>query len=315
MSFLSPITSKITNILPAALNKTGKRAPVSRMEPDTFSIITGKTFLKKAQIKDKIGRPCEVSFVEEKFSTNSNVENIVAYVNGKNVGIMRLSYKENEAYIDSLKTAEHSERKFKGIGTEFLKIAVEKSMEKGHKGRVSILAAHTPSPALFYFKNNFRTRATLCNSGLYDAMMDYSVRTNNDVERFSKMMKTYYMELDEKGAQALLNGKRLYKNNSSGVIFKKMIDDNKTLIADWVHVQTDKFQEKGMIHILEQNKKGCFDSNIISDVLIKDTQTGKTMYVTKHPGMRYSTIQLEQIKMAAKMKARRHNIKNVHFDF
>lgn len=64
------------------------------------------------------------------------------------------------SYIDFLQTANVGRGKspYKGLGTEMLKSAVEYSKEKGHDGRIGLLALNQTgvSPTPFYFKNGLR---------------------------------------------------------------------------------------------------------------------------------------------------------------
>lgn len=122
--------------------------------------------------------------------------------------------------IKALYGHRHS-RRCKGAGTELLKFAVQESIKQGYGGKIKLCMGGSP---VFYYKNNFRTE----NNGYEDvkknAALDYMARNNLTLDVFYLDNWCTNVVLKPKEAAALLEGKRLYEQSSSGTICNKNIE-------------------------------------------------------------------------------------------
>ena len=119
---------------------------------------------------------------------------------------------------------------------------------------------------MFYYKNNF-SAAGECSQ--YNAAIDYAARNNIPVSKILPVtMTALSMELDEKGAEALLKGKRLYEKRDFKVIATMQAGDEKyqanyiegpkkdfylQIIDDTAEEMKQKFVARGEI---EEDKNG-----------------------------------------------------------
>ncbi len=310
MKIFSSKILRMPKIIPAS-RKAGTIAGAKKLKSDIYEK-GGVSLLKKAQIKDISGHILDASFVCEKSSRKDAIKTLKCYVNGESAGHMRLISGDDEITIHSLMTEEFDKRKFVGIGTEFLKIAAEESRQAGHKGRVSVFAAHNPSPVLFYFKNNFRVEKGIRNGTGNNCLMDYALREHLSLEQLNNVMKSMRMELDERGSAALLRGERLCASNFSGVIYEKKIG-NKTKIADWVHLSSDRFCNKNVVQLLEKDNDGLIAFKTALNATVRDTFCGgRAMVLSKCSDIPYySRMQIEELEQAAKIKAGQLGIETV----
>jgi len=124
-------------------------------------------------------------------------------------------------YIDAL-FGQGNDGKIKGAGTELLKFAAQKSMDKGFEGRLELTMAGS-SP--FYYKNNFRTGRGYPEHLRMDAVLDYTKRHNLPKTAVwdKSIDSSPVMILDERGAKALLEGRRLCDEEKSETMYGKKI--------------------------------------------------------------------------------------------
>ena len=192
-----------------SLNFTSKSPP---------TVSSSKKLLKKDVILNTVNnKSVSVSIYEaDKFR-----KHIDYYGSGTKVFFVKKGLKElgylvladssnrDSVMIYELFTCEHNKRKYKGVGTELLKAAVQESIKRGYDGRAVVYAAHVPQPFVFYYKNNFRP---FVEQEKYTPALDFVARNPSlRIEQFLPNVKSMYMRIDEDGARALLNGKRLYK--------------------------------------------------------------------------------------------------------
>lgn len=103
--------------------------------------------------------------------------------------------------------------KYKGAGTELLKFAVQKSKDAGKGGRLELTVGGSPR---FYYKNNFRQTPHSKNYLRENAVLDFITRQDINIDNvWGKFWNTPYVVLEEKEAEALLHGKRLYEESHS----------------------------------------------------------------------------------------------------
>ena len=133
-------------------------------------------------------------------------------------------------FLSELYTEEDNNRAFRGAGTELLKCVVEESYKRGQEGRVTCCAFHDDAPPfMFYYKNNFTISKDdvdnlVKNAYLFNAPLQYIASRNVPLkEIFPQDMGLLYMELDTKGAEALMEGKKLYKDRICDDVAKKNI--------------------------------------------------------------------------------------------
>lgn len=215
---------QIPKILPfTKINLTPRTPSFCSSSPieDSFSLDEHKK-VKKVIIQDMEGRDIEASIVE-KVSSNPdatcNQKDFLFYIHGKQVA--HATVQDNfgrDLRLGELYSEEPEMRKYKGIGTKLLECAVLESIKRGYEGRVSVQASHSAySPLAFYYKNNFVVEKSKDNSlennlEIFNAPIDYAIKTNTYVGDILPVYRqSAYMNLDENGAKAFLEGRRLYE--------------------------------------------------------------------------------------------------------
>lgn len=116
---------------------------------------------------------------------------------------------------------------YKGAGTELLKCAVKESIANNFGGVVELHAQQngTNTPLPFYYKNNFSFKP---DNVVKEALTLYTIQNkipSNQV--FGPSDGSADMIIDEEGAKALLDGKRLYKDKKLEKIDETIIKDNR----------------------------------------------------------------------------------------
>ena len=206
---------------------------------DTFETSTIKT----AVIEDVKGNKIKAAIKEEKDKTNlsdKNPKTISINIGDKKLGhaVMYDTKQKDALYLKELYTEENFARHYIGAGTELLKCAVEESKKRGYSGRITLCAENSPPPFVFYYKNNFTAAPEV---SLYNAAIDYAARNNIPVEKLlPEGLLSLDMELDEKGAEALLEGERLFEERMFKTIAKTNIG-GKLYEANFIESQNGDF--------------------------------------------------------------------------
>lgn len=235
---------KISNInfSPVIKIKNQNRPSFCAIKPpaqDTFE----KSAIKTVKIEDTNGNKIEAVIKEEKDRTNlpdKNPKTISININGKKLGYAAMydSKQKDKLYLKELYTEENLTRHYKGAGTELLKCVVEESKKRGYNGKVNLCAENFPPPFVFYYKNNFTVPPEISQ---YNAAIDYAARNNTPVENLlPEGLSSLNMELDEKGAEALLKAKRLFEERTFKTIAKTNIG-GKQYEANFIEAEDGNF--------------------------------------------------------------------------
>ncbi len=214
---------KISPIKPFAIKPIIKNSSA----PLAFkaNIIEGDCFSpsiknKYAKIKNLEGKDVYVTLTKQSSRIpygHSAFEYVIKH-NEENLGYAIALDREDYdgLFLSDLYTQENKSRQYKGLGTELLKCIVEESYKKGFGGKILCCAYHEDSPFVFYYKNNFRLYNKdnfVQNPALYNASLQYITKNNLEVfDILPKNRDLLFFELDRKGADALMNNKRLYED-------------------------------------------------------------------------------------------------------
>lgn len=203
-----------------------------RLPPDK---ITSDTFVKSS---DK--RPYSGVYISEteklKPLNTENTTNDTAIVKDKNnfnkfyfvknnevLCWMQMSDKDDSIQVDKLYSI--NPKKHVGAGTELLKYAATKSLERGYGGRINLCMAGSQP---FYRKCNFKLGKSPSEyDPALDAVFDFSARTNGKYTMGFSSRQTLFAFLDEEGAMALLENKRLFLKPDSKIMGEKTFDFDK----------------------------------------------------------------------------------------
>lgn len=169
----------------------------------------------KILLQDKDKKSIEVDFSERKIQHDfekiigENPKNIVIVKDGEDLASIIFSdyYKKDALYIDGLMCQKARNKGYKKTGTELLKIAIKESMKRGYGGKIHVCASYSPPPFVFYYKNNFLPEGRYEK---YLELIDYAANENENIENLMPDITSMPMFLDEKGARAVLENRRLY---------------------------------------------------------------------------------------------------------
>ncbi len=133
---------------------------------------------------------------------------------------MLLSEGNDCIYIEEL-YGFNNQGDIKGAGTQLLKFASEKSIEKGYKGKLQLkMSGSFP----FYYKNNFRITKNTADSNIKNAAIDYITRNGESINKlWLPYWSTPIVELDETSASHMLRGIRDINNSKSKVLYSKQL--------------------------------------------------------------------------------------------
>lgn len=205
---------------------------IKPLKEDSFELSSN---VQKVKIKDISGSDKEAVITKsaEEGHSGDDSEKFVISADGKNLGyaVVKNSRNKKELNLFHLYTEEHASRHYKGAGTELLKCAVKESINRGYNGKTRLYASHAEySPLVFYYKNNFIVEKS-ASGYIYElnhnlnAAIHYAALNNlpiYDVLPYS--CSQTFMYLDEKGAEAFLDGKRLYENRTAEKLSSKEIN-------------------------------------------------------------------------------------------
>ncbi|MBR2068673.1 MAG: GNAT family N-acetyltransferase [Candidatus Gastranaerophilales bacterium] len=225
---------KILNISPLQKINSFKNVSfrASNNVKDSFTLEDNKK-IQKVTIKDLDDNDIE-ALVVEKESKNpeltGNEKDLELYVQGERVAyaILQDTFAKDCLRVAELYADEHKYRRYKGIGTQLLKLAVLESQKRGYGGNIVLEASHSAySPLAFYYKNNFVIPRLGCKSikhfpEKYNCAIDLAVREGEYVGKYLPIYQlSANMHLYEKDAKALLKGKRLYKDRKCELLSQK----------------------------------------------------------------------------------------------
>ena len=232
---INPISSIVKNNPINALRNTNSVSFRGVQSNDFFDKQKG-VGIKKVGLKDIQDKDVEAYIISKEGTVNGKLHDIkrttyALIVGGDQYGNMTTIREGDHIYLDKLETKEPDKRQYKNAGTELLKCAAEESMKEGFGGKVELVASYNPSPVAFYYKNNFRVPKYKKFGNVHynqqiNAGADYAVRNNLPFNKVISDPEATYMELDEEGAKALLENKRLYKQRISKKLFTKTIQNH-----------------------------------------------------------------------------------------
>ena len=213
----------------------------------------------KVKIKDTEGNYADA--VINDVTPKSNIKNstgiLALTVEDTQIAGINFYPKDNHIYIDYLYNNKPG-LGYKGAGTELLKCAVRESKAYGFGGAAELHAQQngTNTPIPFYYKNNFRFKN---NNVLKEALTLYTIQNkipSNQV--FGLSDGSADMILDREGANALLEGNRLYKDRKLVKIDEKIIKDNHDNIYSCTSYLFDpKIGNKKCIVVFGEDEFGC----------------------------------------------------------
>lgn len=187
---------------------------------DIFEKSAGNKIVGKVKIKDLADNVHQGVIIRKNSEETGNFSDSEIYtlnINGTEKGRITLFENNKHGYlvVNALNANDFGEGDYKGIGTELLKIAAQRSMDKGFGGKLALVATGEKSPVAFYYKNNFKLIPS--HDDKEDAktlaIIDYAVRNNVSPDNVLNFPNSVSMMLDKEGAQALLCGERLYEKS------------------------------------------------------------------------------------------------------
>ena len=190
---------------------------------------------KKVTVRNLKGEDVEAIITKTIPPLKTNIHQSIKYtisidndVKGKAVIESGLN---KSVFLTRLHTGRDSQREYKGLGTELIKHIIQESIKKGKSGAITTCAYFGNEPPFkFYFKNNFKIidsdEIDVDYQRLYNAPLQYAVTYGKNIfDVIPKNNDNFYMELDEKGARALLEGKRLADSRICDTVATTIIDD------------------------------------------------------------------------------------------
>ena len=188
---------------------------------------------------------------------------------------------KDKLFLISLYTQEHISRKYKGAGTELLKSAVNESIKRGYNGKIRVNATHGSCSTLpFYYKNNFIIEKP-DNVKLYgysqykNAIIQYAIENDIPVDNMLfDFDRQAYMSLDEKGARAFLEDKRLYKDRTIEQIAQKNIN-GKNYSSNLIQLP---YQNEYVL-LVDGEDMEKLKTKFFANLLIKENENGKKHFV------------------------------------
>jgi len=173
--------------------------------------------IKNIKLKDKTGKKVPAYILESTKTQNEY------YAATKDEVLCRMNISDLDGSISvNALYGQANNGKYEGAGTELLKFAVQKSKASGKGGRLELTVGGSVK---FYYKNNFRQTPRSRNYLRENAALDFITRENlyaDDV--WNKFWNTPYVVLEEKEAEALLAGERLYKKSHSEYMGEREIE-------------------------------------------------------------------------------------------
>lgn len=128
----------------------------------------------------------------------------VTIKSGNCYGVFTDSNMDSELYLANL-WGNSSEGEHKGDGTKIIQCGVKESIKRGYNGKMAVWAvASLP----FYYKSNFNFQ----HGDVRDAILQYVIKNDISPQDVIPHYWSANMKLDEEGAQAILDGNRLYKD-------------------------------------------------------------------------------------------------------
>ena len=225
-------TNSTPNLYNVKITDNKNYAPVFKgLDEDKFEFSTKITPVK---IQDISGNPIDAVIEEKNVSDKETIPDNKKFslmVNGKELGYatVRDNDRQNALDLYSIYTEEYDNKNYKKAGTELLKQAVNESIKRGYNGRIETWASNKSySPVGFYYKENFivppfSEYSTCIYTQRHNAAIEYSIANNIPVQNvLPYSYRKGQMKLDEQGAKALLDGKRLYEDR----IFEKIEQKN-----------------------------------------------------------------------------------------
>ena len=189
---------------------------------------------KKVKVKNLKGEEVEATITKTTPALARNANQLTKYtisIGNYEKGKAVISPNFNDGvFLTRLHTERNPKREYKGLGTELIKHVVQESIQKGKDGTITTCAHYENEPPFkFYFKNNFKIldydSLDVDYQRLYNAPLQYAVTYDKDIfDIIPKNNDTFYMKLDEKGAQALLEGKRLADSRICDIVATTEID-------------------------------------------------------------------------------------------
>lgn len=178
---------------------------------------------KVVKIKDLEGHEihAKIERKEPEFFYGADAKKFVISVNNNPLGnaiVFDYSTRYKGLFLHGLYTEENEDRHYRGAGTELLKCAAEESKQRGYNGQISCNAYNDfKPPFVFYYKNNFEIYDDVIqhveNAHLFNGPLQYAAKNNVSIRSLlSDEDSSFYMQLNKKGADMLLEGKRLYEN-------------------------------------------------------------------------------------------------------
>lgn len=232
---INPINSIVKNNPISSLRNTNSVSFRGMQIGDSFEKQKG-VGIKKVGLKDINDKNVEAYIISKESTVNGKLNGIkrttyALIAGGDQYGNMTTIREKDHVYLEKLETREPSKREYKNAGTELVKCAVEESMKAGFGGKVELVASYSPSPVAFYYKNNFRVPKYKKFGNVHynqqiNAGVDYAIRNNVPFERVIPDPDATYMELDEEGAKALLENRRLYRQRITKKLFTRPLQNH-----------------------------------------------------------------------------------------
>lgn len=222
--------SPINFISSYKIQKQNRIKPQNASDCVSFS---GEIKIQKTIIKDSENKDKEAVIIVKPDPEFKSATNFTISADSELIGKAEVSNRKNDRGLNLiLINTKQQEKEYHGAGTALLRSIVRESYDKGYNGRVCAKALNYAAPPYaFYYKNNFKIPKDTKNivggcSPAYNIILDYIAKTGTHPQALLPFgMNMIYMELDEKGAQALLEGKRLYEERPLEKIAQTVIDD------------------------------------------------------------------------------------------
>lgn len=226
MQISFPNIKNTFNISKVSSKRTSFRGINNNLPTDTFTrssselrtvglcgrTVSGK-FVKDVMFDDRKGNKVPGFIIENTEKKNE----YFACVNGNAECRMIIEDdKENDCIYLAELYGQNNHGSVKGAGTELVKFAVEKSIEKGHKGKVQLkMGGSFP----FHYKNNFRAER-YTDSTEMNAAFDYAIRTGCSFSHvWPEWNLNRIVNLSEEGAEMLLKNERMTDKSKSQILY------------------------------------------------------------------------------------------------
>lgn len=241
---------------------------------DVFEKSKGNEIIDRVPIKDLAGYEHQGVVIRRKNEEAGNFSNSEIYslnINGAEKGRITISDNDKRGFVivETLCANKEGSKEFKGVGTELLKVAVKRSLDKGFGGRLALIAAHKNNPVGFYYKNNFRFYSKSDDkSAELLPVVDYAVRHNIPPDSIEGFPNAIPMELDEIGAKALLNDVRLYEH--SRPLMPKGLAKNGISFGGSVKSKGDNFDKIEITVPASEHREAKAECTFLENITLKD---------------------------------------------